>query len=189
MWNKNRINFFILSRVNYRIYVSPFHCSIVFTTIINPVFVIVQMGVVVKRVVIGDTVTDMSPVWWHSDCDCSGESCGGIGLDNKNCWWWYLLLLTSHLCDHTTVLSITYGFKSTTEYSFYNRIIIQCDSQYFSVKYSKRVILHLIWLLSLLSQAAWDHSAARTCRKVKQCKEIFRKVSYCNKNICFYSYM
>lgn len=40
-------------------YVSPFHCSIVFTTIINPVFVIVQMGVVVKRVV---TVTDMSPV-------------------------------------------------------------------------------------------------------------------------------
>lgn len=92
------------------------------------------MGVVVKRVVIGDTVTDMSPVWWHSDCDCSGESCGGIGLDKKNYWWWYLLLLTSHLCDHTTVLSITYGFKSTTEYSFYNRIIIQCDSQYFSVK-------------------------------------------------------
>ena len=52
------------------------------------------MGVVVKRVVIGDTVTDMSPVWWHSDCDCSGESCGGIGLDKKKiidgdtyCYW------------------------------------------------------------------------------------------------------
>ena len=29
--------------------------SIVFTTIINPVFVVVQMGVVVKRVIIGDT--------------------------------------------------------------------------------------------------------------------------------------
>ena len=135
------------------------------------------------------TVTDMSPVWWHSDCDCSGESCGGIGLDKKNYWWWYLLLLTFHLCDHTTVLSITYGFKSTTANSFYSRIIIQCDSQYFSVKYSKRVILHWIWLLLLLSQAASDHSAARTCRKVKQCKEIFRKVSYCKKYLFLQLYV
>ena len=43
------------------------------------------MGVVVKRVIIGDTYCHwhVTCMIWHSDCDCSGESCGGIGLDEK----------------------------------------------------------------------------------------------------------
>lgn len=77
-----------------------------------------------KRVVIGDIVIDMLFVWWYSDCDCLGESCGGIGLDKKNYWWWYLLLLIFYLCDYIIVFFIIYGFKLIIVNLFYSRIII-----------------------------------------------------------------